>query len=260
LVLRQNPEPYSDSIAQMASGGLFDPKEYCARIHELGFAIVTQVLEDSELDTIISDLSQSSQGQSSRHGKTYAVRNLLASSQAVAYLAQSEDIRALVQAVLESEPFPVRAILFDKVPEANWPVAWHQDQFIPADQRLDVPGFTSWSIKKGVPHVRPPVTVLERMLTLRIHLDDCSADNGALKVVPGSHKLGLLTEERIRDMVAASDVTVCAATRGSVLAMRPLLLHASGSAVSPFHRRVIHLEYAADRLPGGLKWPRWKLD
>jgi hypothetical protein len=36
--------------------------------------------------------------------------------------------------------------------------------------------------------------------------------------------------------------------------MRPLLLHASASARVPGHRRVIHLEYAAESLPDGLEW------
>lgn len=36
--------------------------------------------------------------------------------------------------------------------------------------------------------------------------------------------------------------------------MRPLLLHASSPAASPGHRRVLHVEYAAAGLPGGLQW------
>ena len=36
--------------------------------------------------------------------------------------------------------------------------------------------------------------------------------------------------------------------------MRPLLLHASASGTAPGHRRVVHLEYAAEPLPGGLEW------
>jgi hypothetical protein len=36
--------------------------------------------------------------------------------------------------------------------------------------------------------------------------------------------------------------------------MRPLLLHASSPAADPRHRRVIHLEFAAEPLPGGLEW------
>ena len=112
-------------------------------------------------------------------------------------------------------------------------------------------------MKSGVHHVRPPVSVLERMLTLRIHLDDCRSDNGALKVLPGSHVHGLLDDEQTQQLVAQAEPVVCEAKRGTIVAIRPLLLHASARATSPSHRRVIHLEFAADPLPGGLEWPRW---
>src|SRR4051812_45319436 len=34
----------------------------------------------------------------------------------------------------------------------------------------------------------------------------------------------------------------------------PLLLHASSAALVPTHRRVIHIEFAADDLPAPLQW------
>ena len=66
---------------------------------------------------------------------------------------------------------PVRAVLFDKTPAANWSVAWHQDRTIPVVERIEVDGFGPWSRKDGILHVAPPVGVLERMITLRIHID-----------------------------------------------------------------------------------------
>ena len=93
------------------------------------------------------------------------------------------------------------------------------------------------------------------MLTLRIHIDDCDAANGALRVIPESHTRGLLSDEQIQDIIPRHETVVCAARQGSVLAMRPLLLHASSPATSPLHRRVVHLEFAAEPLPGGLEWP-----
>jgi hypothetical protein len=32
------------------------------------------------------------------------------------------------------------------------------------------------------------------------------------------------------------------------------VLHASSPATAPMHRRVVHLEFACDPLPGGLEW------
>src|SRR4051794_6230525 len=92
------------------------------------------------------------------------------------------------------------------------------------------------------------------MLAIRIHLDDCGEDNGALRVIPGSHRLGRLTSEQIDETVAAHEVVTCAASCGSALLMKPLLLHASSAALCPAHRRVLQVEFAADELPSGLRW------
>ena len=55
-------------------------------------------------------------------------------------------------------------------------------------ERIDRPGYGAWSNKAGVTHVQPPLGVLQQMLTVRLHLDDCLDDNGPLRVVPGSHR------------------------------------------------------------------------
>lgn len=96
---------------------------------------------------------------------------------------------------------PVRAILFDKTPGANWSLGWHQDRTIAVRERQDVPGYGPWSRKAGVQHVEPPFAVIEAMVTLRIHLDDVPADNAPLLVVPGSHRLGRLAEPDIARVV-----------------------------------------------------------
>lgn len=173
---------------------------------------------------------------------------------AVKALAESAAIRALVEKVLGPEAVAVRGLLFDKTPGANWKVAWHQDLTIAVKQRREVPDYGPWSIKSGVPHVQPPAAVLEKMLTLRLHLDDCAATNGPLQVLPGSHRAGKLSAENIecwRKKVLAVD---CLVKSGGVLLMRPLLLHASSKATQPGHRRVIHLEFAVVELEGGLEW------
>ena len=102
--------------------------------------------------------------------------------------------------------------------------------------------------------MQPPVAVLERMLTVRLHLDDCGADNGPLRVVRGSHAHGRLTDGQAKRWEQTGEVVACLVPKGGALLMRPLLLHASAPAEAPRHRRVIHLEYAADPLPHGLRW------
>jgi ectoine hydroxylase-related dioxygenase (phytanoyl-CoA dioxygenase family) len=92
------------------------------------------------------------------------------------------------------------------------------------------------------------------MLALRVHLDDSGEDNGALRVIPGSHRLGRLTAEQIHEVTAVNRPVTCVAPCGSALLMKPLLLHASSAAKSPSHRRVVHVEFASAELPSGLRW------
>ncbi len=121
-------------------------------------------------------------------------------------------------------------------------------------ERKDVPGFGPWSMKDGVPHVQPPVALLEAVVTMRIHLDACDAENGALKVLPGTHGVGRLGAEQIQDCRNRVKETLCEMDVGDVLLMRPLLLHASGKSTSDRHRRILHLEFCGVDLPGGLEW------
>lgn len=184
------------------------------------------------------------------------IRNVLARVPAIASLAASASIRRIVEQSLGAGAFVARSLLFDKSPEANWIVVWHQDTTIAVKERIDVDGFGPWSVKHGTPHVQPPADVLARMITIRVHLDDCGVGNGPLLVVPGSHARGLLREQAID--AAWCDAHSCALTcrAGDVIAMRPLILHASRKAAEPTRRRVIHLEFAACALPGGLRWAR----
>ena len=180
-------------------------------------------------------------------------RDMLAVS-AVASLARSPKLLEVVRVYTGGIPRPVRAIWFNKSAGANWLVAWHQDLAIAVRERVDVPGFNAWSLKEGVPHVQPPVEVLQRMLTVRIHLDDADAENGALRVISGTHAMGRLDAEQILRLRDERGETLCAAAGGDALLMRPLLLHASGRSASERPRRVLHIEYAAEELPGGLAW------
>jgi ectoine hydroxylase-related dioxygenase (phytanoyl-CoA dioxygenase family) len=150
--------------------------------------------------------------------------------------------------------FLVRAIFFDKNPEANWSVPWHQDLAIAVEKQIETPGFTGWSVKDGTLHVHPPEEVLANMITMRLHLDDCDAGNGALKVIASSHLAGKIPSNEISRWAGEKEQTVCEVSKGGVLLMRPLLLHSSSPAESPRHRRVLHIEYATQELPNGLKW------
>lgn len=181
-------------------------------------------------------------------------RRIIALSPSLVHFLNAPIIRELVEPVLGSSFFVVRALIFDKSPQANWLVPWHQDVTIAVQHRKAVPGFGPWSEKAGIPHVQPPVSILERMLTVRIHLDNCGAENGPLRVLPGSHRSGRLSSEQIQRWLETAEAVSCCLPEGGVLLMRPLLLHASSMAHVPNRRRVLHLEFAADPLPSGLLW------
>jgi len=222
-----------------------------------GFAIVRKVLETDRVAALIAALSQAKQGQNiRRRASIYAVRNLLEMVPEVASLADSPALRALAAMVLGPDCFAVRGILFDKTPDTNWNVVWHQDLSIAVRSRKDVTGFGPWSVKAGVAHVQPPAALLARMLTIRLHLDDCNEANGPLQILPGSHRFGRLTPEATQRWRQQVPAVTCPVPSGGALLMRPLLLHASSDSQTAHHRRVIHLEYAAEDLPGGLHWHR----
>jgi hypothetical protein len=209
-----------------------------------GFALVSQVLAADELRALLVQL-----GEVSGAGR----RGLLAVP-AIATLAKSSRFLDLVLPHLPAAPRPVRAIYFDKSPDANWLVPWHQDLTLALRSRAEVAGFGPWSAKDGIPHVQPPVACLEQLLTLRLHLDAADGSNGALRVLPGSHRLGRLSAPRIQELRSQHAEFLCAASAGDALLMRPLLLHASSRSTSPRHRRVLHIEYAGFALPAPLAW------
>jgi ectoine hydroxylase-related dioxygenase (phytanoyl-CoA dioxygenase family) len=212
------------------------------QISENGYAIVASCLDAPTLREL-SDLLDAAHA---------GVRNLL-DVPAIRRLASSSALRSLMEPVIGPNCFAVRGILFNKAGGANWKVAWHQDCVIAVAQRKEVPGWGPWSIKAGVHHVRPSSELMSRMLAVRLHLDDCGNDNGPLRVVPGSHRRGFLSDMQIQDWAKDNAIT-CTARRGDAVLMRPLILHASTTAKIPSSRRVVHLEFTADELPSGTAW------
>jgi ectoine hydroxylase-related dioxygenase (phytanoyl-CoA dioxygenase family) len=221
-----------------------------------GFAIVPDVIGPEAVSGLINALGAARPGPSAmdRGGRVYAMRNLLREVPEAKRLAGSEALLSLVRTVIGPGATAVRGLLFDKTPDANWLVPWHQDLTIAVKAKTNAPGYGPWTVKAGVPHVRPPVSVLNRMLTVRVHLDDSDEANGPLRVIPGSHAGGRLDAGATRSWLDRVPAIACDVPRGGALLMRPLILHASSPAETPGHRRVIHLEYAAGPLPGGVEW------
>jgi len=210
-----------------------------------GFATV----DDFASGFVVDELKASINGLGDRAG----TRQLHRAVPAVAEFLAGDALREWIQALVPGG-FPVRTIFFDKTPTANWKVPWHQDLTICVRERHEVPGFSGWSVKEGVVHVQPPVEVLNRMVTIRLHLDDCGPENGPLRVLPGSHRGGRLGPDAIARWQVMREPVTCVAPRAAAVIMKPLILHGSSAAKKPEHRRVLHIEIAAESLPAPLEW------
>lgn len=186
-------------------------------------------------------------------GTVYAARNVTSALPDIHDLWRRRPaLRDPLRATLGPGLGLVRALYFDKPPGNSWALPWHKDVAIAVrDNRLPTTQFAHPTRKAAVPHVEAPVAVLEGMLTARIHLDEVTEENGPLKVVPGSHRLGKALE------LDGRPVTTVTCAAGDVLLMRPLVAHCSNRSApsTTRHRRVLHLEFApSSPLPDSYVW------
>ena len=191
-----------------------------------------------------------------QYGVIYGARNLLELFPPARELWRREPLLSFLRMALGPRCGLVRGLFFDKPPDCTWSLPWHQDRTIAVvDNTLISPPFACPTKKAGVPHIEAPDEVLEHMLTLRIHLDEVTDENGPLVVLPGSH-VGH-SSRWPASWQAETLPHVIHAAAGDVLAMRPLLYHCSGSSspTTTRHRRILHLEFAASpELPEGFHW------
>ena len=156
---------------------------------------------------------------------------------------------------LMKEAFPTRIVAFDKTPDHNWSVPWHQDRVIAVAERSDVQGCSNWSHKGNTWHCEPSIDVLEHMLFIRVHLDDDIDGNGAMQIALGSHKQGRVAASDAQHIAERHDIETCVGKRGDILVLKMLTLHRSPPAQSASTRRVLRIDYANKPLPSPLAWP-----
>ena len=204
---------------------------------DLGFRIVSGVLDRAETSALLRALEASPLTRS-RAGARHLMKQ-----PAVSDVANDPRLLAIASGFLGPSAVPFRATLFDKSSARNWLVPWHQDTALPLLERRDVPGWGPWSIKSGITYAHAPATALSRVVALRLHFDDSREDNGPLRVLPGTHALGVLSEADIERLVRETPPVDCLVASGGIIAMRPLILHASSKAETDHPRRVLHIEY-----------------
>ena len=218
-------------------------------LSENGFAVIPAFSSKQEVSALRSAIEEHIQGISEA-----GVRGIAQKSPVVQAYANSFAVRNLVEGVLGANARLVRSVLFNKTPEANWLVTWHQDLSIAVRERADFPGFRGWSTKDGICHVQPPIEVLENMVTFRVHLDDAGPENGALVVSPGTHKLGRIPASEVAKATKEHEAHICSVSAGDALLFKPLLAHCSKKSANPSARRILHFEFCAVELPLPLQW------
>lgn len=220
-----------------------------------GYAILPDVFSPEETAGLLRTIesTEASSANFRRSQDVFAIRNVLSEVPQLWAQLLTPRLRTVLAELFPGEtPHLVKAIYFDKPAGSNWLVAWHQDVMVAVDRRLDLPDYGPWSVKNGETTVLPPREILESIVTVRLHLDDCDATNGALRVVPGSHRLGVVPP--VQHPSLTPHAVTCAVPAGGLMLMQPLTLHASQRSTSPRPRRVIHLEFSTAELPTGLQW------
>ena len=212
-------------------------------ISEQGYSIFPNLLPAETLEPLrqlFADLFADPELKRSRAGIRHAL-----GYEPVANIARDPRLLEIAKAMLGPVAVPYHATLFEKSPKANWLVVWHQDTALPLRERKERVGWGPWSVKEGINYAHAPATALSQVLALRLHLDDSTKDNGPLRVLPGTHNLGVLTDDALHDLSQRIAPVDCVAGRGGVVAMRPLLAHSSSKSLNDAPRRVLHIEYAA---------------
>jgi ectoine hydroxylase-related dioxygenase (phytanoyl-CoA dioxygenase family) len=214
-----------------------------------GFEIVNDFIDHVYFQSINSETNKINLG-----GKRGGVRNAEKHFESVQALLAAGILSKHAETYLGEKPHFVRAILFDKTPLNNWLVSWHQDKTIAVSTKKEIESWGPWSVKDGCHHVQPGIDVLNSMVAFRLHIDESSEESGCLRVIPESHKLGVMSQCEIDNYVQGATPFQCVAKTNSALVMRPHILHASSKASKPTSRRVLHVEYSSYTLPKGLEW------
>jgi hypothetical protein len=209
--------------------------------HGSGFSIHPNVFTPARMNELVDVLDRAELART-KAGARHVMRVA-----EVRALADDEAMLAIACQYLGPSAFPFRATLFDKSLTANWLVAWHQDTALPLRERHEVSGWGPWTLKGDVLHAVAPASALEQVVALRVHLDDSTLDNGPLRVLPSTHASGVISDQQIASEVGRGAAVDCLVGAGGMIAMRPLLLHASSKATDAKPRRVLHFEYASTR-------------
>ena len=231
-----------------------DVNMYNAQIEETGFVTISDLFSHDEVEKILQLISEADTSKKTfrKSADLFAIRQFLKEVPGIIELILNDKFKLLIHSLFGSDHFIVKSIYFDKPEHANWFVSYHQDLTISVDRRVELDGYNKWTVKQNQFAVQPPLDILKNIYTVRIHLDDTDENNGALKVVSGSHLKGIYRPEDI-DWSNETE-HICNVPKGGIMIMRPLLLHSSTRSINNTKRRVIHIEFCNQELQEELKW------
>lgn len=215
-----------------------------------GVAITSRLYSEQELAKINQLIVENANLLETR--LVYSIRRLLIQIPELKDVVFNEKVRELIATVGGDNFFLTKAIYFDKPKGSNWFVSYHQDLSISVAQKRKVEGYKNWTVKHDQFGVQPPIEILENTITLRIHLDDTDESNGGLKVIPRSHKMGVVRLDK--KPLDKTEELACNVKKGSAMFMKPLTFHASKRSENGNRRRVIHLEFCNQELEEELQW------
>ena len=224
------------------------------QLTENGFTILENIYTLEEIEAIQQTIDQtdSSNAVFRKTENLFAIRQFFKAVPNAIELVFNDKLNLIVRDLFGDDYFVVKSIYFDKPEQSNWFVAYHQDLTISVDRKLSLGGFGPWTVKQDQFAVQPPVEILEKGFTIRIHLDDTDQHNGALNVIPKSHLKGIYRPETIA--WTTEEEISCAVPAGGIMIMKPLLLHSSARTTNGKRRRVIHIEFSNQVLPDGVNW------
>ena len=192
--------------------------QHSTSIAEQGFSIIPSVFHHQEIERVLEQIERRNLPRSMA-GVRHALRH-----PEIAELARDRRLIQLASEILGHAAFPYGATLFDKSAVANWLVVWHQHTALPLRKRSEVPGWGP--VKDGVLYAHAPATALSKVVTLRLHFDDSTEYNGPLRVLPGTHEMGVLTDDEIQQLECRMIPVECIvpASRSTDGSPRPLLV------------------------------------
>lgn len=226
-------------------------------INSEGFTIINSVYSENEIEKLISLIENVTDNDSDnatfrKSQDLFAIRQFHKELPETLDFIFNQNLKEIINSNFGEGYFITKSIYFDKPEKSNWFVAYHQDLTISVNKKIEVQDFENWTVKQNQFAVQPPKEILQDNFTIRIHIDNTTKNNGALKVMNNSHSKGILRIENL-DFETETE-TICEVQKGGIMIMKPLLFHASNKTSNNERRRVIHIEFSRQELPAGLEW------